>query len=815
MSQHVQSGQGAEVASPASEVAAAAPAAAPSSGAASPSAQTAPSPPGADAGGPGGVDAGEQAGHGPPHAFYSTSNVFINSTAGGWSAQGVVSQPRYKTLSWTKVVEQVKEEISIESELRASPILKARRLLVISGASGLGKATSARAIICDTAKEQGVTPDVLLFDDPDAASNLSIDDWTADPSYHNHVLLLKDAFSGASTNLRRSGRRLQREHLDQLTNDLHSKGMFVVLTSGEDALPTEWKAANIHYPMTAPSKEVLRRHLDKEIDRIANKPRYGSPPLKIDEGQRQELLEKLEKLGTIPRLIVFSDQYFEEIALRRITVEMALRNFEAPTQWFLRGLRDSAPAAWCLAFATCLLQADPTLKPVPWSLAMRLADVIARRLCSCIPSWRGKQPQFLDPDEELLHSARMVIELDEHRGCDCVRFRDDTYPDKLWKALVDAGRGLLSMICPVLATLAERQSELWLPTMTILGRISAIDTIPHFDRYMEVLVKAPGPDHHLALGRFLAGVLASGNTAGWERCKAWLRSRAESIGPRPFMLAMYEVGRHDLALAVREMIGVAERRIRPHLPGFAARHRLRSEAIATLRSAIGTLNDGVARTASIDRETGESLREAFGQLFDNGIEDLLEATVGLCLAHNPVEVCITFLPHIAVDTMISVSGPNPVVGCIVAMLFFADARDAVFSVLGREEYKARASEPGPDGPKISLVALGLASDPAGLVGPFARFLSDSFDALAALPRPVGSPMQAQLVRCVKMWIRDASRNRRTTPAIKELLCQLRDHKSSLSAALMMMLRSDEDFRKPGSPLRTLAVDILTFDSHDK
>jgi len=749
-----------------------------------------------------------QTGSEPRQTFYQNSTVFIDSTVGRWSAQELVSRPRYTTLSWAKVVEQVEEEISIESELRASPILKAYRLIVITGAPRLGKATSARAIIRDTVRELGVTPNVLLFDDPHTVGNLSIDEWTTDSTYHNHVLLLKDAFSGVNTNLRSAGRRLC-EHLGQLTKDLHAKNMFVVLTS--DDLPSEWRgvAADIGYQLTAPSEGVLRRHLDKEIERFT--PRFEIPPLKIDEGQRRELLKVLR---TIPQLIDFHRYYFKEIALGRITVEMALRNFDDLTQWFLRELRDGAPAAWCLVLATCLLQADPTLNQVPWSLAMRLADVLARRLRSCIPSWKGKQPQFLDPDEELLCSARMVLERDGDIGCDCVRFQDKTYPDKLWQALVDAGRGLLSMICPALATLAERQGELWLPTMTIQGRISAIDTIPHFGRYMEGLVKAPDPANHLALGRFLVGVLASGNKAGWERYREWLRSMAESIGPRPFMLAMYEVGRHDLALAVGEMIGVAEKRIRPHLSEVAVLHRLLSEAMATLRSAIGTLNDGVARTASIDRKIGASLREAFGQLFDNGIEDLLEATVGLCLAHNPVEVCIAFLPHIKADTRISVSGPNPVVSCIVAMVFFADARDTVFSVLGRDEYKLRAPEPGRDGPNISRVTLGLASDPSGLVGPFARFLSASFEALSALPRPVGAPMQDQLVRCVKLWIRDASRSLRTTPAIKELLCQLRDNKSSLGAALMMLLRSDDDFRKPGSPLRTLAVDILTFNVHE-
>jgi hypothetical protein len=119
---------------------------------------------------------------------------------------------------------------------------------------------------------------------------------------------------------------------------------------------------------------------------------------------------------------------------------------------------------------------------------------------------------------------------------------------------------------------------------------------------------------------------------------------------------------------------------------------------------------------------------------------------------------------------------------------------------------------GADGPAVGRVVLGLGGDPPSRVGPFARFLACAFEALSALPPAIGQPMQDHVLTCVKRWARDAVRTVATTPAMTELLCRLRrDARSPLAIAVTRLLRSDEDFRKRGSPLQALAVDVLTSD----
>jgi len=183
--------------------------------------------------------------------------------------------------------------------------------------------------------------------------------------------------------------------------------------------------------------------------------------------------------------------------------------------------------------------------------------------------------------------------------------------------------------------------------------------------------------------------------------------------------------------------------------------------------------------------------------------------IGLCFGVDPVEVCIAFLPHLERDRTIALTAPDPVIGCLVAIVFFALGRDAVFTVIDRDHYRVAPAGAGPSAPALSRVVDGLAADPAGRIDRFARFLIATFEALAALPQQIGPPISDHLVACVERWCRDAVRTAQTEPPLAALLRRLRaDPHAPLGRAVTDLLRS-EDFRKRDSPLQALAVDVLT------
>lgn len=737
--------------------------------------------------------------------------IIIGSTINGRLEVERPTHAQFKPLPWPDVLGR-KITSAGKQAVDAFQILMQRRLLVLSGEPELGKATLALEIIRRTAKDQAPLCEVLQCHALEATINVPLEAWAADPAYRDRALLLKDAFAHGNASLRGLGRRLSREQLDQLTEALGQANMFVVVTSDTAALPPEWRsvADELCCELSPPPHDVLRRHLNDEIAGFAARPRVG-PALQLDDDQRAQLLAALR---TIPRLIRFSRHYFEALACGRSTIVAALRDFDSLTHWFMIELRDGAPAAWCLAFAMCLLKADPAVRCVPWAAVMALAGLVARHLRHSIPSWKGRQPQFVEPDETLLAAARMEIVADTSANGDHVRFLDDRYGADLWRVLAQSGRALLWTIYPLLTTHVDRRGLFWLDTMTALGRIGAIDGMSRLDQPLRRLAGATSRLDHIALGRLLVGVLASGSSACFESCVRSLRIMAERASAWPFMLAMREIGLVDLTRAIREMVDLTQRRIRPRLSGLDALHRILVGALGKQRDALRGLTENVEITRQLDRSMDESLRALFGLIFDPEIVDLLDAArfaaIGLCFGRNPVEVCIAFLPHLETDSTIAVSAPDPATGCIVAMLFFAVDPDAVFSVIDRDEFKQQASIVGGTVLKQSRVTLGLAEDPSGRAGPFARFLACTFESLSALPPAIGGPMKDHLLQCVKRWCRDAVRAAPTTPAARELLCWLRgDAHSSLSAAVTTLLRSDEEFRKPGGPLRALAVDVLT------
>ncbi len=729
---------------------------------------------------------------------------------------------QWKPLPWPDVLGRKITSVG-EQAVKASLILKHSRLLVLSGEPELGKATLALDIIRRAAKDRATLCEVLQCHALDATMNVPLEAWAADPAYRDRAVLLKDAFAHGNASLRGLGRRLSREQLAQLTEALGRANMFVVVTSDTAALPPEWRsvADELCCELSPPPHDVLRRHLNDEIAGFAARPRVGpAPALQLDDEQRAQLPAALR---TIPRLIRFSRHYFEALACGRSTIAAALRDFDSLTHWFMIELRDGAPAAWCLAFALCLLEADPAVRTVPWAAVMALAGLLARHLRHSIPSWKGRQPPFVEPDETLLAAARMEIVADTSANGDHVRFLDDRYGVDLWRVLAQSGRALLWTIYPLLATHVDRRGLFWLDTMTALGRIGAIDGMARLDQPLRRLAGTTSRLDHLALGRLLVGVLAGaddrpsqppGSSACFESCVRSLRTGAEHGSAWPFMLAMREIGLGNLTRAVREMVDVTQKRIGPRLSGLDALHRMLVSALGKQRDALGGLSKNVEVARQLDRSMNESLRELFGLVFDSEIVDLLDAarfaTIGLCFGRNPVEVCIAFLPHLETDTTSAVTAPDPAIGCIVAMLFFAGGPDAVFSVIDRDEFAQQASIVGGTALKQSRVILGLADDPSGRAGPFARFLACTFESLSALPPAIGGPMRDHLLLRVKRWCRDGVRATPTTPAVKELLCRLRgDARSSLSTAVTTLLRSDEEFRKAGGPLRALAVDVLT------
>ncbi|MCP4691554.1 MAG: hypothetical protein GY859_26145 [Desulfobacterales bacterium] len=95
------------------------------------------------------------------------------------------------------------------------------------------------------------------------------------------------------------------------------------------------------------------------------------------------------------------------------------------------------------------------------------------------------------------------------------------------------------------------------------------------------------------------------------------------------------------------------------------------------------------------------------------------------------------------------------------------------------------------------------------IQPFAEFLGEFFNRFHALPSQFETILQENLLILLKEWARDGVRTASGEKAVLRLFMALREtrHKN-LWAHVATLLQSDPDFRKSGSPMQSLVLDIL-------
>jgi hypothetical protein len=721
------------------------------------------------------------------------------------------TRARFQARTWPSVHHQ---RIVGESTWRqAEYMLRRRRLLLVGGDPELGKATLALSILRKAVDDEP-PQELMLCSELEDTIVVSLDRWAREPRYRRKAVLLKDGFANGNLSLVQLGARLTREYLDELTRALKAAGMFVIITSDRERVPTEWRSLHeeIYYEAALPSEAELLEFLNRELTDYAHRLQLGPQHrLELSEEQQRTVVSQIK---TIPGLLRFRRNSFDALARKKLTLEQALDGFGDLTRWLMLELRDRDPAAWCLAFATCLLVADPLVRSVPWIHAVMLAEELSQWLEGRVPNWRRKRPRaFVEPDELLLQRAGLEFAedaADSSRG-DHVRFCDESYPARLWQVLSRSGRGLLWTIAPLLESHARSaESPLRASALVALGRAGSKYGVGSLLHRTRVLSRSDDLNDQVLLGRFLVGVDAGGSNLCLAPCLELLREAANAEKPRPwpFVIALRELGVKDPALAVREIATLAQYWACPRLSDLNAVHRALASLEASRTSAAAEANATVETARRARKRHRAVLSWAMDKMFEGGAIEVLAASVfaitGLCFGRNPAEVCALFLPDMGRSTALSLTPEDPTFGCVVAILFFEQF--GVFSILERYPELA-GDEPG--GLKQSRVPVGLADDNAR-IEPFAEFLTASFDGLSLLPSPIAQPCQDHLLRLVKHWCHDAVRTTPTRDGVGRLLhCLRRDPATALAPALTSMLKDDESFRKPGSPLQTLARDALT------
>jgi hypothetical protein len=394
-------------------------------------------------------------------------------------------------------------------------------------------------------------------------------------------------------------------------------------------------------------------------------------------------------------------------------------------------------------------------------------------------------------------------------GADIIQFQSSVDPSALWEVLLGPGRSLVSSLVPLLLKLAdEGDFSLREVAARALGRIGRVDPVnlvfPLIQRWSE-------PDapyrHRIALGRMLQGVFGGRCAEYRELCLRQFRYTSlwrSGKGVWPGAVALREIGRLDLALAVRELVDLLGRGLRDR-PGHVSRldreflrvyeEKRRSEAKA----------EGHARE---EDQLREALELATPVMF-SGEEELhaLAAVqfslMGLCLAGSPIRVLAELCRRLR----------EKAEGKLLPLLTLLFLRtDGIADLLERNKTSVPVTE-AEEGTAAVTVSINdlvyFASFEDGAVESLYGILATVFHGAEEFPGLIARSFKGRFALLLKSLAKDAVQLPNVQQACADLFaCLLAAEDRDLKEMVFQMLKREPDFTKEGSKLAELARGAL-------
>jgi len=712
--------------------------------------------------------------------------------------------------------------------------LNEKRLLVLSGHPGTGKATTAIYLGKQLAEQVSgdgaveITKETYLIPSLDRQVRIDLRELSTNSQDFSHRLVIfKDAFASRNRELLGFFDRMSQYSLQELSDNLRRNQSFLIFTTAVSEIKQfqpSLVAQDVQHELTPLNQELLAYGLNRKLDSLKQHTKISDALLQRLQQEQHLLLARLE---TMPRVARFVEYYLFSLAPAEadLSLDDAIRHFEDITHWFCNDLsRDFE--AWCFAFSLGLAQCLPDSPGITWFHFERLRRVVAQSLKRDPELF----PQHHDPggtrpkdapekgpiltDDPYLERCRAEVIKDPHTLADTIRFRDKSYPHKLWEIFLKHHRRVLGVILPELYAMVEDHTENFDPyqgvlAAQIIGRIGEIDPDRVAFAAMDRWTQSGDRRRRASIGTLYQGVMASADkhyrAYCLKRLKAFMTSAGDGIkGYEKDRLltaiaAYSQLGVYDLLLAMQELERIAERYLAPVL--------LDNQRIARL---LKRVEDKFAESSSADEALSLSiyhalLSELAYRLYSERGGAFLGVQYGffsLCLSVDPVQVCNEL------RRWISASGHTT--GALVALMFFQD--DGIASMLEAVQIEmptdSLASNDAVTYGNPLLISLAANQESVRQMARFLVVIFESFSTTFTFRVELQRSFRESFLQRLKGWVKTAIPAASCRTAMEDLFLEMfRIHNRVLFDPLFQLLH-DRDFSQDAG-LKAFADAVIT------
>jgi hypothetical protein len=633
--------------------------------------------------------------------------------------------------------------------------LETRRVLLITGEAGTGKAATALYLATQMAERRSLAQSTLWVSSPD---ELMIDVSKVAheaTEFGRRVTIFTDAFATTNRDLVRFFARAEREKWQDAIDALRRHHAYLIFTSSE-----EEAAAFRHrvvqqiacHKVATPPPDCVVDAFDR---RLAWFEALESPPSpeRLQEA-RDNRDHVIARQVTIPRICEFLTQFLHG----KDDLETTLRDCNDAPHWFSTQLVADVDA-WCAATTLAIAQPVRGGGALAWVDFDRLRRKVAERVKSdeeIFPRGRKTSAEEVQPagsaqslsDEALLARCRARVVTDSQRLGDIVQFRDRTLAAMVWTTLLGCHRRVLTQLVSPLREIAERSVTRSFASLRVLaaqaiGRIGEMDP----ERITLFLIRHWGATgertHRPLVGRLLQGVVAAENPIYLEVSLLLLDQlliEGHEEADLTVISAYMQIGMYEPALAMRRLGLIAIERLTPALENQHEFSRV-SEILRT-RADLGK-----GRVAAKLRASGERLgifAEAMKEEHGPALYALATAVAHLCLNQQADSVPILA----SMRGWIANGGDKT--GILVAVLFLDDGIAAEL-----DRYTSLRRETGVNEGHPLLFS---AANSDHGIDELAGFLADlrvALNGTSALPASVQKELEESLFGCLTAWAREA------------------------------------------------------------
>jgi hypothetical protein len=707
----------------------------------------------------------------------------------------------------------VSDPVEIE---RLRSLLSAKRMLVLSGESGLGKTTTAVYLssilpaVADSDNSGVKASETYLIPSLDRLIRIDLHEVFESDETTNRVVIFQNAFARGNLDLRSFFLQLNEFSLTEFAAKLSRTNSYLIFTTTtpEASLFLHGhENSDFRHELKCPGDDLLLLGLEKRLVHLARAAR--SAPERLEELEKPEHKAIIiGRLKTMPRIVRFVESYlrFDSTIAIGADLDDEIRQSEDITHWFQHELTVDFDT-WCFTLALGLSQYSADSEGVPWIDFEYLHREVVRclkrdpelfpsrrNLTEQAPSEASEITPYLT-DDVYLERCRAKVIKDPNGLADLIGFCEESYARKLWEILLKHHRRVLTILLPRLCEIAEdhraeddsRRRE---SCARIIGRIGQMDPDRVTLSVMNRWISSEDVRHRSTIGALYQGILASDN----DRYRAYFLEVLASLSSTDpnqdqdeqkdrllTSIAVYsKIGTYDLTLAMKGLERIARDKLAPIMEDVQRIGRLiertKSE-FAQQTSAQDAL--GLLIFQEMLRDLAERLYAEQGSTFV-GVQYAFSA---LCLTTDPIAVFK--------ELRVWLESSSQATGALVALMFLI--QDGIASTL--ESIQVEVSNGGSsveERKSCNPITATLMSGRDAVVE-MARFLATIFEAFSVtffLPKQLQDYLRESFLSHLTTWIEEALPIEICRQAMETLLIELmRIHNHRLSKPIDNLLNS--------------------------